>query len=361
MQKNLNGSSEGDFTLNNRVMPEIKATNQDFLSDVLLNTETGYNLFVGEPRWDMAYDREVETKEDFKERVAIRPSLFQTPGIVRDQEENMYSDADPVGHLRLVSMIANDYSNVCRFNDLNMIKVLNAVEMQSMPKILSLAGLFHDYHEGNPEIGDRVQKDKSFKLQELLSMYTSTLEEIKNEYRHSLDETESPLREKREAGMNRIFDEVFIVLASDPKLEEKYNISLQDKIEYFENSGLSQQKTEEAIKLLSESQKYKYIEMAKMLENLHQVSFLMAALSMEEISPQDYKTKALKLEATAKTLVALLKSLEENDDIYVARFITKNMEEINNNLSLSEDPKVQLELLKAGRNIINPKGLFGDV
>ena len=343
------------FTIKNRVFPEVKKTFNEFLDEIIINNDTGQNLIYASPRWVMA-QHEDEDDASFKDRCIINPSFFQTPGIVRDQEEALYSDADPIGHLKLVGMLAKDFVNANNLNNTGLLRAYSVVDKEDLPKLLTLASLFHDYHEGDAEVGDKIKKDKEFKLKELITTYRTTLYDIKKEYEKlALANGDDNKVLKDIENKNKLFDRVFLVLLSDPKLEEKYGISLEDVVSYFKDNGEGD--ISNLIKPLKK-EKNTYKETAEILERLHQLSFLMAALSMKERELEDksidYDTRALKFEACARSLSALYKILGEQRDNYCPIFLLNNTSNISDVLRTGRDIKVQLSLAKNGRDIINP-------
>jgi hypothetical protein len=346
-----------NFTLTNRCKPEILKTNREFLNEVIIRNETGRNLTMAEPRWAMAFDREQETKEEFEDRNEIIPELFQTPGIRRDQEQNQYSDAVSEEHLKIVGMLADDYNNKSMFNQKEMLGVLDMRDRRDMPQLLTLSGLFHDYHEGNEEIGDRVDKTPDFKLLETLTMWTDTVENMKSTYRDLLQEQdlEASKKESLIKENDLLFEKMFLVLASDPKLSEKYGITTSDLVGYFKENGLSKES-----QLLFLANQGKYKDIAETLEMLHQISFLMAAISMEPIDENDIKTKALKFEATARSFGELKKIIETSKDGYLSNFVLTNQDKIASLIMTGNDINIQKELVRNGRNIINPNNLLND-
>lgn len=341
----------------NRTFPENKQTLNEFLDDVLTSNNVGTNLLSAEPRWAMAFNPENEKQEDFEKRCIINPGLFQTPGIRRDQEQNMYSDADPDGHLKIVGMLANDYNNTMMFNEEGMLRVLDSVNRKDLPKILTLSSLFHDYHEGNPEIGDRVGKDKDFKLKEVVAMYTDTLQDLKRTYRENILKRKELSEKQKKELINKndlLFEKTFLTLAADPKLSEKYNISKEDIKASFEKEGLN---ISGFLDLLDNPM---YLHIADVLEMLHQISFLMSSISLKEKDNQDITTKALKFEACTRSAGELREILSNSKDPYLANFLYKNRDEIVSLIETGHDINIQRELVRNGRNIINPNNFLND-
>lgn len=342
------------FTLQNRVLPEIQKTNREFLDEVLFKNETGINLIHSEPRWKMALKKD-EDYEDFAERTIIEPNLFQTPGIIRDQEENLYSDSEPAEHLLILGLLADDYNNVNMMNNKEMLRVLDVADRRDLPKLLAISALFHDYHEGNPDIGDRVQKDPEFKLKELASMYTDTITDMQATYLDLLNKSEYPLEFKKKLikEANKFFDKVFLVLASDPKLTTKYGLSTLDMVDYFCKNNLSEES-----RLLLLANQGKYADIADTLEMLHQISFMMSALSMEPVDKTDITTRALKFEAAARSFKELKNINKQKPDAYLSKFILDNRYEISELIETGNDLSIQKELVRNGRSIINPRNVL---
>lgn len=173
----------------------------DYLVD---NTEEGRLLAKQPPRWANLF-----TPDDFTLSGApIDPNLIPDSPLKEYLETvEILDDANPRDHLKLARMTGEsivDPDFLAHYGD--------PEELTGHRKGLMVALSFHDFHEGIT--GDRINKTKEFKIEELRAMhYVQDGIEMYNSL--------SP-------NYLNACQEAFYILYRDPKIKEKYKITDKD-------------------------------------------------------------------------------------------------------------------------------------
>lgn len=329
--------------------PDLGITNSELIDLVVESTDAGALYNAMPPRWPFLYKEDATPLELFKHKsdFQIHPNIFLYPKTIRDLRESPVSDADPVGHLKLLNHLTSEW-RIHRAMSQNADEI-NPKEAQDTFRVLGLVNSFHDFHEC--ETGDKQRKIAQDKLDELLAIYQVTLESI-SDAAYQVAIGSNLTNDQMGAVMINLDEDLrdaFRVFLAEPKLYNKYGLTQEGISEYFHRKGVD---VDEDI-LASGDPFYKVL--AKEYEDIHSVSFLAAGLSIPDETAMQ---KALKYDIVQNTLIKILREPKDPAKSYRHAFVQQNRTQLDYMATLGYLPEVATILNVDGFGYTHPDQLF---
>lgn len=288
--------------------------------DSVKETKIGQLLAQQPPRWSTGQEL---SDEAHKAKYYIDPAIIPNNygGLAQDLIETPLSDADSFDHMQLCLKIGQI--------------LLNENQQRNITKPdrdyligLNLANVLHDIQEAY--VGDRIDKDLKFKLEEHRLFDGEVREELR------------PILQIKD--YDRVFTEAFRTLFAEKKLDTKYGVTKADLEPFFNYTDIVSRHDP------------KYRNMNELYESAHNVTFFLAVLSNKGLSLADL---GLKYDVMQNTLPRLIN--DGNHIEFVTQFVNHNQDKIRRCLDLGNKTIIRDWLLENGRTHKLPSEILNNI